>query len=167
MNCIFNRRSIRKFKKEPVEPEKIERILKAAMQAPSAHDFRPWEFLVIKDEKALFDISKMSPFSFHAEKAPLVIIIMANLETVKTEDLWWVQDLSACTENALLQVTEEGLGGVWMGFFPEEKRSQALKNYFALPEHVVPFSIIALGYPDDKGIIKNKFDSSKIHYEKY
>ena len=53
MNAIFKRKSIRNFLDKEIEDEKIERLLKAGMQAPSAMNTQPWEFIVVKDKKAL------------------------------------------------------------------------------------------------------------------
>lgn len=47
MNNLFTRVSIRKYQPTPVEPEKLEAILRAAMQAPSAANQQPWEFYVV------------------------------------------------------------------------------------------------------------------------
>ena len=61
MNTIFTRRSIRRFENKPVETEKLDRIVRAGMQAPSAHNRQPWEFLVITDEDAKKAAGKMTP----------------------------------------------------------------------------------------------------------
>ena len=83
MEVIGKRRSIRSFRDQSVEAEKIERILQAGMQAPSAHNSQPWEFLVVTDKEAKVTIAQMSPYAGPAKAAPVVIIVMANLETAK------------------------------------------------------------------------------------
>lgn len=142
-NIIFKRRSIRRFETRPVEPEKIERILKAGMQAPSAHNLQPWEFLVITEQEKRDAVSKMSPWAGMVAKAPVTIIVIGHQEN-KDMEKYLPQDLGACTENILLQIAAEGLGGCWMGFYPDEDRVNSVRKYFNLPEDRIPFSVIAL-----------------------
>lgn len=173
MNVIFERRSVRGFLPKAVESDKIERILKAGFEAPSAHNRRPWEFIVItvaEDRKA---IAAMSPYAKMLGEAPAAIVPCANLKLGSpggddlVEDTWWVQDLSAATENILLQVVEEGLGGVWLGWYPEKSRLAAFSERFGLPGHIIPFSIIALGYPAVPPVPADRFDPARVHYGAY
>ena len=164
-NVIFTRRSIRRFLDKAVETEKLERILKAGMQAPSAHNGQPWEFLVITDSKIREDVSKMSPWAGMVAKAPVAIVVLGNIETPNVR--WIQQDLSACTQNILLQIANEGLGGCWMGFYPEQERVKKCSEYFNLPKNIIPFSLIALGYSEDENRFIDRSDMSKIHYNKY
>ena len=105
MNTIFTRRSIRRFEAKPVEAEKLDRIVRAGMQAPSAHNRQPWEFLVITEETAKQAVGKMTPYSGMAAKAGAVIIVLMNKKTGDFDNnLFIQQDLGACTENILLQI---------------------------------------------------------------
>ncbi len=168
MEVIGKRRSIRSFRDQSVEAEKIERILQAGMQAPSAHNSQPWEFLVVIDKEAKVTIAQMSPYAGPAKAAPVVIIVMANLETAKAvNNLWWQQDVSACTQNMLLQIAAEELGGVWLGFYPDEERAKKVQTYFNLPDHILPFSVIPFGYSAQENQFVDRFDKTKIHWEKY
>ena len=164
-NTIFTRRSIRRFLDKPVESEKLDRILKAGMQAPSAHNGQPWEFLVITEQPIKDEVSKMSPWAGMVAKAPVTIIVLGNIDTPNAR--WIQQDLSACTQNILLQIAEEGLGGCWMGFYPEEERVKKCSEYFNLPKNIIPFSLIALGYSDDENRYIDRSNISKIHFNKY
>ena len=67
MDAIFHRTSVRKFLDKPVEKEKIEKILRAAMAAPSAKNQQPWEFYVVTDKEKLVELSKVSPYSMSAK----------------------------------------------------------------------------------------------------
>lgn len=149
MNIIMERQSVRKFLDKEVEDKKIINLLKAGMQALSAHNMQPWEFLVISKKEDIEAISKMSPYAKFAIKTNKIIVVMVNTEGLKTID-WFSQDLSACTENILLQAVEEDLGACWMGFYPAMDRVNLLKEKFNVPEHVIPFSVIAIGYPEEK-----------------
>ncbi len=74
MNEIFHRTSIRKYLDKPVEDEKIETILQAAMAAPSAGNQQPWEFYVVKDKTTLEKLSKTSPYASCCTSAPLAFV---------------------------------------------------------------------------------------------
>lgn len=167
MNSIFTRRSIRNFTEERVEDRQIENILRAGMQAPSAHNFQPWEFIVVRDREVKIAISTMSPHARLARKADTLIILLANMNKVAKEDIWWQQDMSACTQNMLLQIVEEGLGGVWLGFYPVQERIKAIKELFDLPEYMMPFSVIAIGYSEKRNEYIDRYNQDKVHLETY
>ena len=165
-NIIFKRRSIRRFETRPVEPEKVERILKAGMQAPSAHNLQPWEFLVITEQEKRDAVSKMSPWAGMVAKAPVTIIVIGHQEN-KDMEKYLPQDLGAFTENILLQIAAEELGGCWMGFYPDEDRVNSVRKYFNLPEDRIPFSVIALGYSPDENRFVDRSDMSRVHYNRW
>ncbi|MGL5426657.1 MAG: nitroreductase family protein [Cetobacterium sp.] len=167
MNSIFYRRSIRNFTDKDVECEKIERILRAAMQAPSAHNFKPWEFIIVESDEKKKEISLMSPHATPAAKSKVSIVVLGNSKLVEDDDVWLQQDLGAAIQNMLLQIVEEGLGGVWLGFYPEAERVKKMKKYFDLPEQIIPFGVVSFGYSDEKNKFIDKYDESKIHCEKY
>ena len=169
MSAIFERRSVRNFLPRAVEPEKIERILRAGFAAPSAHNRQPWEFVVVTAREDLDAIAAMSPYAKMCAGAGAAIVPCANLTIGGSdpEDTWWVQDLSAATENILLQIVEEGLGGVWLGWYPDKQRAAAFSGRFKLPSHIVPFSVIALGYPAKPVTPADRFDPAKVHYGAY
>lgn len=169
MNSIFKRKSVRQFRDLEIEDKKIEKLLKAGMQAPSAHNTQPWEFIVVEDDESIEKIANMSQYTKPAHNSPCCIITLCNMKNVrdkKTED-WIQQDMSACTENILIQAVEEGLGAVWLGTYPDEERSNYLKELFNVPEDIIPFSVIVIGYPKDKYQVEDRFDSKRIHYEVY
>ena len=167
MNSIFYRRSIRNFTDKDVECEKIERILRAAMQAPSAHNFKPWEFIIVESDEKKKEISLMSPHATPAGKSKISIVVLGNSKLIEKDDMWLQQDLGAAIQNMLLQIVEEGLGGVWLGFYPEVERVQKIKKYFNLPEHIIPFGVVSFGYSEEENKFINRYDKSKVHCEKY
>jgi nitroreductase len=170
MSVIFKRCSVRNFLPDPVESDKIERILKAGMQAPSAHNRQPWEFIVITNGEDLKAVAEMSPYAKMLNYAPAAIAACANTrqeDGSELDDTQWVQDMAAATENILLQIVEEGLGGVWLGWYPIKERTEPFMKRFALPAHVIPFSVIALGYPGRKYEVTSRFDAARIHYGAY
>ncbi|GMO22371.1 MAG: nitroreductase family protein [Termitinemataceae bacterium] len=170
-NVILARRSIRDFLQKPIEAEKIQRILRAGMEAPSAHNRRPWEFIVFTDDEQRNAVAEMSPWAKMLTKAAAGIAVCANLELGESkegsEDTYWVQDCSAATENILLQAAQEKLGGVWLGWYPDSNRVKRFSDYFKLPKHIVPLSVIALGYPAKDAEPANRYDEKLVHFGKW
>ncbi|MDR3200716.1 MAG: nitroreductase family protein [Spirochaetales bacterium] len=170
MSVIFARRSVRNFLPKEIEQDKLERILRAGFEAPSAHNRRPWEFIVTTSQEDREAIAEMSPYAKMLDQAAAAITVCVNRErgcTDNPQDTWWIQDLSAATENILLQIVEEGLGGVWLGWYPDEARVTAFSQRFGLPPHIVPFSVVALGYPAKIPEPAFRFDTGKVHYGAY
>ncbi|MPM69739.1 FMN reductase [NAD(P)H] [bioreactor metagenome] len=166
MEIINKRRSIRTYKDIQVEKEKVEKLLRAAMQAPSAYNQQAWEFIVIENKETLNKLSMMSLYAKPVEKAPLAIIVLANNQNVKVPECWQ-QDLGAATENLLLEAVELGLGGVWMAVAPFEDRMSYIKDMFKLPDSILPYSVISVGYPVDEMQFIDRYDKSKVHFEKW
>jgi nitroreductase len=166
MNSIFKRRSVRTYLDKPVEQEKIETLLRAAMQAPSAGNQQSSEFLVVQDAAALRQLSQMSPYSGLLAKAPLAIVLLGNTERMKLSENW-EQDLGAAAENLLLEATELGLGAVWLGVHPLKERIDAIKAQFSLPEKLRPFAVVAVGYPKEKNAnhFVDRWNAERVHYE--
>lgn len=90
MNSIFTRRSIREYDSRPVEPEKLDRILRAGMQAPSAMNRQPWEFLVVEKPEMIQKIAALTPYGKPAARAPMVLVPLVNLKTAGEKNRFWV-----------------------------------------------------------------------------
>lgn len=166
MSLIFKRQSVRRFGDEKVSEDKIENLLKAGMQAPSACNAQPWEFIVLDKKEDLEAVSQMHQFAKPALGASHLIITLGNLNESKVNGMIQ-QDLGACNENILLQATHEGLGAVWLGFYPIEDRTLKLKEYLNIPDYCIPFSVICVGYPTHEGKVKLRYDKSKVHFNRY
>lgn len=166
MSAIFSRRSIRKYEKTPIESEKIEKLLKAAMQAPSAGNQQPWEFIVVENNQMLKNLSLTSPYSKMVAEAPLAIVLIGNQSHMKYPENW-EQDMSAATENLLLQAVELDLGAVWLGVAPLQERIDYIRSIFKLPDNIIPFAVVPVGYPAEEGKSIDRFDKNRIHYESY
>lgn len=121
---IMSRTSVRSFLDQPVESEKVEMLLHAAMAAPSACNKQPWHFAVIDDRKLLDQIPHFSPYASMAKEAPLAIVVCGDLNKTLdgTEQEFWIQDCSAATENLLLMANALDLGAVWTALYPLEER---------------------------------------------
>lgn len=167
IECIMTRSSVRDYQDMPVEDEKIETMLRAAMAAPSAVNKQPWRFIVIKDKNTLKAISENFRSMRMAEKAALAIVVCGDMNaTLEGEGReYWVQDASAATENLLLAANSLGLGAVWCGIYPIQERVALLKEMLSIPEDITPLNVVPIGYPADDPTPKDKWDPSKIHYE--
>lgn len=168
MKTIDIRRSVRKFINKPIEAIKIEKLLRAGMQAPSAGNQQPWEFVVVEQASIKEEISKMSPYAGAAKDAPLIIVVVGNMERMRFPENM-EQDLGACTQNILLEAVEQGLGATWMSVHPQEDRIDCVKKVLEMPDNIKPYNIIIVGYPKDKDDNKfiDRYDESRIHFSKY
>lgn len=162
MEAIFSRRSIRQFTPKRVSRESIREILKAAMSAPSAGNERPWHFIVLTDRAILDEIPKFHPYSAMLKQASAAILVCGDA-TLEKHKGSWALDCAAATENMLLAAHAKGLGAVWCGVYPTEDRVENFKRLFHLPEQVVPFSLIPLGFPAEIKQAPERFDNSRVH----
>ena len=141
---IEKRKSIRKFKPDPVPDTIIHKILSAGMQAPNAFNREPWEFILVKDKTLRDEIAgmriKIPPQKVALETAPVLIVVCYNNELA--EDA--LGSAYACIENILLAVTAEGLGGVTLTF-----HGKNIKALLQIPDGYDVATVIPLGYPDE------------------
>jgi len=167
MKEIFNRRSIRKYEDRPVEKEKIEKLLRAAMQAPSAANQQAWEFIVVENKETLKKLSTVSPYSKPVEDSAVTFVLLANIDNFRAETAWQ-QDMGAAAENLLLEATYLGLGAVWLGVAVADSCVASVKSTFNLPDNIKPFALISVGYPkDQQNEFVDRFAQSKVHYENW
>ncbi len=151
IECIKARKSVRAFEKRHVDDEIIEKLLEAAVNAPSAGNAQDWEFVVVKRDDFKDLLSKAAFGQEFIKEAPVVIVVCTNLRRIyqnygeRGVSLYCIQDTAAATENMLLAACNYGLGACWVGAFNEEKVRQILY----LPEHVRPLVIVPIGYPKE------------------
>ena len=166
--AILSRRSIRKYQDRPIEDEVIEKLIRAGMAAPSAHNEQPWHFVVIKDRTILDEIPKFHPYAKMLSEAPVALAICADHELEKDPTAgYWIQDCSAATQNILLAAHALGLGACWLGIQPREKRKIALAKLLRLPESVEAFCVIALGYPAEEKAPSDRSHWDRIHQDQW
>lgn len=167
MNELFNRVSVRDFMDGRVENDKVDLMMKAAMHAPSARNQRAWEFIVVDDRRLLAELSKATPYAGPVGRAPMAIVILGNRDNMVSPQMW-EQDLAACTENLLLAATSVGLGTVWIGVAPMRERMNAVADIFDLTENLMPFALVAVGYPKEKPEPHtDRYDPSRVHHNGY
>lgn len=168
-DAIMKRASVRDFQQKEVSEGMIDSLLKAGMAAPSAMDKRPWHFIVVTDKEMLGKIAKATPNARMAENAPLAIVVCGDMRKAAEgwEKDYWIQDVSAASENILLAAEAMGLGAVWTGTWPSKDRVKAVSELLETPEYIVPLSTIVIGYPAKPVHPKNKFLEENVSYDSY
>lgn len=166
---IATRVSVRSYLDKAVEDDKIEKLLRAGMAAPSAVNKQPWHFVVVTDRQQLAALAEANPNAGMAAHAPLAIVVCGDLdkalEGIAAE--YWVQDCSAATQNILLAANAMGLGAVWTGTYPIKERCETTAKILHLPENVLPLNTIVIGYPERENAPKDKWDPNKVSYNFY
>ncbi|SES97662.1 nitroreductase family protein [Anaerobranca gottschalkii] len=165
LETLINRRSIRKYKDQKIEEEKIKTLIQSALLSPSSRNIRPWEFIVVQDKETLNKLSyaKKHGSSF-VKDAPLAFVILGD----STKSDVWIEDTSIA--GIVVQLTAEklGLGSCWVQIRNREHDSkntaeEYIQKLLNIPEHLKVEAIIAIGYPAEE---KEPYDLTKLPYEK-
>lgn len=153
--AIKTRRSIRRYVNEPVEKEKLMKILEAARLSPSAVNFQPWSFIVVTDS----EMKQRLKAAYQNEwfiSAPVIIVACAHPdESWKKFDgeEYWKVDVAIAMQSLILAAWEEGLGTCWIGAFREDEAKKVL----GIPLNVRVVAMTPLGYPaEEKGPVTNR-----------
>lgn len=160
--ALITRRSIRNYQDRPVPAEVVDKILEAAMQAPSAVDKQPWHFVVIDDNELLREIPSVHQYAKMAARAPCAILVCAD-PGLALGSGYVPQDCSAATQNILLAAHALGLGAVWCGVYEEPDREAGFRSLLSIPEPIQPFSLVVLGYPDESHAQPDRFRPDRVH----
>jgi len=165
LDLLRKRRSVRKYKDKPIEPELIELLKEAAVRSPTSRNFRPWRFIFVTDRAKLDALSraKTSGSSF-LKGAALGVVVCAD----ETESDVWIEDCSITS--IILQLTGQslGLGSCWIQIrkrMHEETQTaeEYVKEMLGLPTNFKVESIIAFGYPDED---KPPIPKAQLEYNK-
>lgn len=162
---ISNRRSIRKFTDEPLTPEQVETILKAALKSPSSKSKNPWQFLLVEDKEMLRKLSLCKKTgSKPIEGCALAVIVLADplASTV------WIEDASIASLMMQLQAEDLGLGSCWIQIrerYTEEDMpsGEYIRDLFDIPIQLQVLSVIVFG---NKAQERPPFDEDKLQWEK-
>ena len=165
MSLIEQRRSIRKFSGRKIEPDKIDRLVEAALRAPSSRGFNPWRFVVVTSTDLLAQLAKSKPHgASFLKQARLGFVVCAD--TARSDV--WVEDASIAGIYLHLAATSLGLGSCWIQI---RKRMHAdntsagdyIRDLLVIPDHVAIEAIIAMGYPAEE---KQPHPAGYLQYEK-
>ena len=168
---IQERRSIRKFKDTPVERQKTDLLVQAALRSPSSRSFNPWEFIVIDDRDLITKLSKAKPHgSSFLANAPLCIVVCGLPDKSDV----WVEDTSIASIFIHLAAHDMGLGSCWIQIRkrehnPSKTADTYVKELLKIPDNMMVESLIAIGYPDETktGHPKESLSFEKIFLNSY
>jgi len=166
ITAITTRRSIREFTDQDIDDDTIQTIVNAGFCAPSAKNKRPWHFIVIRDKKTLFDLSNNS-LDHQVIQGSACCVIICGDKVIQGMNEFLIEDCSASIQNMLLTIHGLGLGGVWCGICSGSKESKHINEVIELPVKIIPIGMIAIGYPAEQNENYDRFDKSKVHYEKW
>ena len=171
LSVIKKRRSIRKFLDKPIEAEKVDLLIEAALRAPSSRDLNPWEFVVMTNRELLEKLSKAKQHcSAFLKNAPLGICVCADPEQCDV----WIEDASIASIFIHLAAASLGLGSCWIQIRERmHDKTTSAQQYIAetlnIPAKLQVESIIAVGYPDEKLPLHKKEELlfEKVHRDIY
>lgn len=167
LDVIHSRKSVRTYTDQPVTMEQIDTLLRAGMSAPSGMDRRPWEFIVVTDRDLMRQWADTLPYAAMLKQAQVAIVVCGRSDKDNGGSPYWYVDCSAVTENILLAAEAIGLGAVWTAAYPYEERMGVVYSAYNLPKDIVPLCIIPIGYPTGVEQPKIKYDSTRIHINKW
>lgn len=163
---IMTRTSIRQYLPDrTISKDTVELLLRAAMSAPTAVNRQPWQFIVIDNRASLDSLAEVLPYAKMLEHASIAIVPCGDLsKAFEEEPSYWIQDLSAATENLLLAAHSLGLGAVWTGVYPVKERMAAVSERLGLPANVIPLAVVPIGYPKGEHQPKDKWNPEAVHF---
>ncbi len=168
LDVIQKRRSVRKYKKDPIPEKALRRVLEAARLAPSGKNIQPWKFIIVKDKALKEKLAQASAGQFFMAQAPVIIVgcgfpdnCYAHMGRYMKS---WSVDVTIALEHLILQAQEEGLGTCWIGSFEEEE----VKAILNLPENVKVLALTPLGYPGEIPRFRGRKNLDEIiSYERF
>lgn len=171
LSLIQKRRSVRKYLKKAIEPERINSLIEAALRAPSSRSLNPWQFIVVDDPELLEKLAKSKQHgSAFLKDAPLGIVVCAD---PGRSDVW-VEDASITSTYIQLTAESLGLGSCWIQIrerMHDHRKTAAeyVKEILGIAENINVESIISLGYPNEQLAPhpKDSLDYEKVFFNKY
>lgn len=149
IDLLRSRRSVRRFLDKPVEPEKVDLLMEAALRSPSSRGFNPWEFVVVTDPELIGRLARSKPHgaSFLAG-APLAVAVCADPQKSDV----WVEDAAIAALILHLAATDLGLGSCWIQLRRRDHDDTHTAGDYAarllgLPDGLTVPVLMAIGYP--------------------
>jgi len=166
LNALLTRRSVREFTAEPVTPEELETLMRAAMAAPSAGNQQPWRFVVTRDAQVLSRLSTATPYAAPMARGTLGIVVLADTRENRHPG-YWVQDCSAAVENLLIAAHASGLGAVWIGVHPLPELEAAVREIVEAPDGFAALCMIAVGHPPGPGPEVDRYRAEWVRADRW
>ncbi|MET1102046.1 MAG: nitroreductase family protein [Pyrodictiaceae archaeon] len=158
IEALLTRRSIRRFKPDPVPLELVLKLIDIARYAPSARNSQPWRFIIVDDPSIKEKLSRIHGGAKPLMNAPLGIVVAC----VKDESpISYLLDCANATIYFMLAAHAHGLGTVWIQTL---RNIDEIREILSIPENVIPAAILALGYPDEKPFPKPRKPVEEITF---
>jgi nitroreductase len=167
LEAIHTRRSTRDFTDAQVSADKIDTLVRAAMAAPSAHNERPWRFVIVRDPDTLAALSHSTPWAAPIGRAPLGIVLFADTSALKSHSGLPMLDCALAGENMMLAALSEGLGTVWLAAWPFAEYVSSIKAILGAPDEAVAVAMFAVGVPEKAPASIDRFEPDWIYSERY
>lgn len=166
IDIIKKRRTIRQYTGEVVTDEQIRTLLELGFAAPSAHNFQPWHFIVIKDKEVIEKIAGFHPYAKMLPKAGCAIVACGDHEK-QPMDGFIIEDTSAAIQNMLIGAESMGLSTVWCGIYPMEELVTPFRATLNIPEDVIPVGMVVVGHGDEEKPSNERYIEEKVHFNKW
>ena len=160
LDVVRERRSIRKYRPDPIPQAKMDQVLEAARLAPSWANSQCWSFVVVTDPKAKRRLAEAG--NEWIEHAPAIVAACADMKRsgMKKDQAYYLVDVGIAMEHLVLAATDQGLGTCWIGWFDEDKAKKAL----GVPKDMRVVALTPLGYPDEKPEARPRRSLGEIVY---
>ena len=161
---LVKRRSIRRYKEQPLNPEDVKLILEAGLMSPTSKNSRAWQFVAVDEPEMLQRLSQCKPAGAHPiAKAALAVVVA--VDATKSEA--WIEDASAAAAFMQLQATDLGIGSCWIEVRDRYQvdgtpANEYVQELLGIPEEVSVVCILTFGYPDEE---RRPCDTLKLHWE--
>ncbi|MGD0495816.1 MAG: nitroreductase family protein [Candidatus Bathyarchaeia archaeon] len=157
LEAIRIRRSIRKYRPEPIPDEKLETILEAARLAPSAANRQPWRFVVVEERQRRKALAKAANDQTFVGDAGAIVVAISDPEKSAR---WHEKDTMIALEHMVLAATALGYGTCWIGAFDED----AVKSLLKIPAKMKVVALLPIGMPDEKPAPRRRKELSEIFF---
>ena len=162
---LLERRSIRKYTDEPVDPQDVKLILEAALTSPTSKSARSWQFVVVEDREMLGKLGQCkASYATSVAGAPLAVVVTADM----TKSEAWIEDASVAAIIMQLQAADLGLGSCWVEVRDRyredgEPAEEYVRELLGIPEQMGVVCIVSFGHKNEE---RRKIDPAKLQWEK-
>ena len=163
VHTIKTRRSIRRYKRAPVEDQKIIQCLEAARWAPSADNLQPWQFIVVRDAETRKKLASIHTWGKFMAESPVVVVFLAD---PRRSPNYYHGDTAIAAENFLLAAHSQGLGTCWMGVINTEFE-QPIRRLLSVPEDLRVLCTVSVGYADEEPTSARRPLGETLHWDRY
>ena len=159
MEIFEKRRSIRKYKKTPVDESLIMKLIKTASLTPSGHNTQPWHFIIVNNDDIKTKIAEVSHQQYWMLRAPVFIVCVADIRSrIKDDEKISLDENSSLSElkliirdtaisihQLMLEALDNGLGTCWVGWYKQRE----LRPILGIPEDKYVVGVVTVGYADE------------------